>query len=135
MIVTAAPIEPLVGAKPVILGFTVKVAALVALPAELVTAIGPLDAPAGTTTVSWVFETPLKLVVAAPLNETTFVPAKFAPVRVTVFPTTPLVGEKELIAGAAVESTVKLATLVPAPAEVTTLILPLAAPAGTLVEI
>ena len=135
MIVTAAPIEPLVGAKPVILGFTVKVAALVALPAELVTAIGPLDAPAGTTTVSWVFETPLKLVLAAPLKRTAVVPVKLVPVRVTVVPTTPLVGEKELIAGAAVESTVKLATLVPVPAEVTTLILPLAAPAGTPVEI
>src|SRR5439155_17855259 len=104
-------------------------------PTELVTAIRPVVAPGGTITASWVSESPLKLVVRSPLKETTLVPAKFVPVRVTVVPTTPLVGEKELIAGAAAESTVKLATLVPAPAEVTTLILPLAAPAGTLVEI
>ena len=77
----------------------------------------------------------MKFTVVVPLKDTVLVPVKLAPVKVTVVPTTPLVGEKELIAGAAVESTVKLATLVPVPAEVTTLILPLAAPAGTPVEI
>jgi hypothetical protein len=53
----------------------------------------------------------------------------------TVAPTAPLVGEKELIVGAAVETTVKFVELVAVPEGVTTLIFPVVAPPGTLVEI
>ena len=62
-------------------------------------------------------------------------PVKFVPVMVTVVPTTPLGGERELSVGAAVAFTVKLAELAEVPAGAAILILPLVAPAGTLVEI
>ena len=54
---------------------------------------------------------------------------------VTVVPTLPLGGEGKLSVGAAVAFTVKLVELVAAPTGVAILILPLVAPAGTLVEI
>jgi hypothetical protein len=114
---------------------TVKFVELEAPPTLFVKVIRPVVAPSGTTTASWVSEIPLKFVVAVALKETDLVPVKCVPVRVTVVPTTPLVGEKEVIVGAAVEFTVKIAELVPAPDGVTTLIFPGVAPAGTLVLI
>ena len=56
--VTAAPIPPLVGVKSVIVGagMTVKLVLLVAVPPGVVTAIGPVVAPAGTVAVIWVPE-------------------------------------------------------------------------------
>jgi hypothetical protein len=53
VIVTLMPTAPLVGKKLVIVGvkLTVKLVALVAVPAEVVTAIGPVVAPAGTVAV------------------------------------------------------------------------------------
>ena len=135
VIVTAVPADPLVGEKPVIFGFTMKPVELEALPKVFVKVIGPLVAPTGATTESWVFEIPLKFDVAVRLKETTLVPVKFVPVRVKVVPTTPLAGEKAMMVGAAVETTVKLVELVPQPWGAVTLILPLVAPPGTLVEI
>jgi hypothetical protein len=71
----------------------------------------------------------------APLKAKPVVPVKWVPVMVTVAPTAPLVGENELMVGAAVELTVKLVELAPVPLGVVTLILPVVAPPGTLVEI
>ena len=113
VIATAVPADPLVGEKPVTSGFTMKLVELDALPKVFVKVIGPLVAPAGTTTASWVLEIPLKFGVAVPLRETALVPVKFVPVSVTVVPTTPLAGEKELTVGVAVETTVKLVELIP----------------------
>jgi hypothetical protein len=50
LIVTLVPTAPLAGVKLVIVGvkFTVKLVALVAVPAEVVTPIGPVVAPEGT---------------------------------------------------------------------------------------
>jgi hypothetical protein len=53
LIETVAPTGPLVGLKPLIVGggggmVTLKLLPLVALPAGVVTVIGPLVAPAGT---------------------------------------------------------------------------------------
>ena len=51
LIVTLVPVDPLVGVKLVIVGalaLTVKLAALVAVPAGVVTLTGPVVAPAGT---------------------------------------------------------------------------------------
>jgi hypothetical protein len=50
VIVTEAPIPPLVGLKPVIVGtgMTVKFVPLGAVPPPVVTAIGPVLAPDGT---------------------------------------------------------------------------------------
>ena len=55
VIVTLTPTAPLVGKKPVI-AVTVKLVALVAVPADVVTAIGPAVAPAGTGAVILVGE-------------------------------------------------------------------------------
>ena len=60
MIVTAVPIEPPAGAKPVILGFTMKLAELAALPIALATVIGPVAAATGTMAFSCVSESPSK---------------------------------------------------------------------------
>ena len=53
VIVTEAPIPPLVGLKPVIVGtgMTVKFVPLGAVPPPVVTAIGPVLAPEGTVAV------------------------------------------------------------------------------------
>ena len=69
------------------------------------------------------------------MKSTDVAPVKFVPVMVTVVPTTPPGGEREVSVGAAVAFTVKLAELAAAPTGVAILILPLVAPAGTLVEI
>ena len=77
----------------------------------------------------------MKFTVVVPLKDTVLVPVTFVPLKVTVVPTTPLPGENEMIVGAAVEFTVKMAELVAAPEAVTTQTFPLVAPAGTLVLI
>ena len=48
LIVTLVPTGPLVGVKLVIVGATVKLPALVAVPPGVVTLSGPVVAPAGT---------------------------------------------------------------------------------------
>ena len=58
------------------------------------------------------------------------VPMKLVPVMVTGVPTGPLVGVKPVTLGSKV--TIKLATLVSAPALLVTLIRPVEAPAGTI---
>src|SRR5204862_5715798 len=60
---------------------TMKLVELDALPKVFVKVIGPLVAPAGTTTASWVLEILLKFGVAVPLRETALVPVKFVPVQ------------------------------------------------------
>ena len=135
VIVTGVPFDPLVGEKELIFGSTVKLVELVALPTVLVTLIGPLVAPLGTLALSWVSEIPLKDAAGVPLKATAVVPVKWVPVMVTIFPTAPRTGEKELIVGAAVAVTVKAVELVAVPSGVFTLILPVVAPPGTLVEI
>src|SRR5204863_3730373 len=68
-----------------------------------------------------------------PLNFTAVAPVKPEPLIVTLVPTGPLVGEKELMLGATV--TVKLVELVAVPPGVVTLIDPVVAPLGTEVVI
>ena len=105
LIVTVEPTRPEVGEIDVILGaattaVTVKLDALDALPAEVVTAIGPLVAPEGTVAVICVSETTVK-VDALPLNVTDDAPVKPVPVTVTDVPGEPLAGEKPPTVGAA----------------------------------
>ena len=52
LICTLVPTGPLVGVKLVIVGATVKLLALLAVPPGVVTAIGPVVAPEGT--VAWI---------------------------------------------------------------------------------
>ena len=134
VIVTEAPTAPLVGEKLVIVGprITVNVAALVAVPAGVVTAMAPLVAPAGTLAVIWLAEL-TTYVALLPLKVTELAPVKFVPVIVTEAPTAPLVGEKLVIVGPRI--TVNVAALVAVPAGVVTAMAPLVAPAGTVAVI
>ena len=134
VIVTAVPKIPVVGEMEVTCGFTAKFAELVAVPFGVVAVILPVVAPSGTLVLICVSEITVK-VAAVPLNFTAVAPVKPVPVMVTEAFTNPLVGEKELIVGAAVDFTVKLAELLSLPEGVVTLILPVVAPAGTLAVI
>src|SRR6185436_15488017 len=136
VMVTGVPTEPFVGANEEIVGaggMTVKSPALVAVPPGVVTLILPVVAPAGTVVLICVLDTTLK-VAAVPLKLTLVVPVKSDPVMVTAAPTRPLVGENEEIVGAG-GMTVKSPALVAVPPGVVTLILPVVAPAGTVVLI
>ncbi len=105
------------------------------VPAVLVTAIGPLVAPLGTLTLSWVSEVAQNVVAAVPLMLTPVVPVKFVPVSVTVQPADPLAGEKLLIVGAPAEVAAKLLLLQAVPSAVFMLIQPVSAPPGTVAVI
>src|SRR5437764_398983 len=132
--VTLVPTGPLLGVKLEIVGglMTVKLAALLAVPSEVVTLIGPLVAPAGTVAVIAVAEPTVKLALV-PLNSTALAPVKLVPLMVTLVPTGPLLGVKLVIVGGLI--TVKLAALLAVPPGVVTLIGPLVAPAGTVAVI
>jgi hypothetical protein len=135
VITTDVPGSPCPGLKLVIVGagsVTVKSVALVALPAEFVTVIRPVVAPAGTVAVILVGELTVKVALTPPMR-TVETPVKFVPVMTTSEPTGPVAGANEVIVGWTV--TTKSEALVPVPIEVTTEILPVAAPAGTTVVI
>src|SRR6266508_2299309 len=114
-------------------GRTVKVVALVPVPAGVVTLILPVTAPTGTVTLIWVAEFTAKLAPTPP-NRTAVAPVKAVPVIVTAVPVLPLVGENEEILGAALV-TVKFVALVAVPPDVVTVIRPVVAPDGTFVSI
>jgi len=134
LIVTLVPTGPLAGVKLEMVGglMTVKLAALLAVPAEVVTLIGPVVEPVGTVAVIVVAEATVKLALA-PLNSTALAPVKLVPLIVTLVPTGPLAGVKLVTVGGLM--TVKLAALLAVPAEVVTLIGPLVAPSGTVAVI
>ena len=121
--------EETAGAVPV----TVNEAVLVPVPAGVVTATGPVVAPAGTVAVIWVSEVTVNVAVV-PLNFTAVAPVKPLPVMVTEVPDGPEVGVNEETAGA-VPVTVNEAVLVPVPAGVVTATGPVVAPAGTVAVI
>src|SRR5438552_3777334 len=77
-------------------GSGVKFVALVAVPAGVVTVIGPAAAPAGTTAVICVGESTVNLALV-PLNLTSVAPLKLLPLMITELPTTPLSGIEEMI--------------------------------------
>ena len=72
---------------------TVKLAAVVAVPAGVVTATGPLVAPAGTVAVICMSLFTMK-VAATPLKLTAVAPAKPVPLRITLLSGAPEVGRK-----------------------------------------
>src|SRR5882762_3725700 len=79
-------------------GPTVKLLALLAVPAEVVTLMGPLEAPVGTVAVIVVAEPTVKPALA-PLNSTAVAPVKLVPLMVTLVPTGPPVGVKLVTVG------------------------------------
>src|SRR5207253_4776508 len=126
------PAGPLMGANEVMLGttVTVKLVALVPVPAAFVTVIFPLVAPVGTVALICVSEFTVNVVAAVLLKLTPVAPVKPVPVSVTLVPVGPLGGANEVISGA--EFTRKLVALVPVPAAFVTVIFPLVAPVGTV---
>src|SRR6266566_7952875 len=83
---------------------TVKLLALVARPPGAITVIGPVVAPLGTVAVICVSEFTVKDAFV-PLKATTEAEVNAVPVRTTLVPTVPLVGEKLVIEGAVAPST------------------------------
>ena len=134
LMLNVVPAGPLAGENPYTLGCTVNFVDVVAEPAELVTVMGPVVAAFGAITVICVSEATAKPPVA-PLKATAVVPVKWAPVMLTCVPAVPLVGEKELMVGAAAPLTVKLVLLTAVKPLLVTQSLPLVAPLGTLVDI
>src|SRR5438046_2188491 len=100
LIVMRVPTGPVLGVELVSGGglITVKLLALLAVPSEVVTLIGPLVAPAGTVAVIAVAEPTVKLALV-PLNSTALAPVKLVPLIVTLAPTGPLPGVKLVIVG------------------------------------
>ena len=125
--VTLVPTAPEAGVKLASLGppVTVKLAALVAVPATLLTVTGPLAAPQGTMAVIFVALHTVKD-AGVPAKQTALAPAKPLPVRVTLVPTAPEAGVKPASVGAAM--TLKLTALVAVPPGVVTVTGPLVAP-------
>src|SRR5262245_51080873 len=131
VIVTDAPIDPMVGDNDVIViaGTTVNVTPLLAIP-DTVTVTLPVVAPSGTGATMLVADHDVGVAVV-PLNRTVLVPCvapKFVPVIVTEAPTAPLVGFSDVIV--AVGTTVNAEPLLATPPTVT-VTLPVVAPAGT----
>ena len=106
-----------------------------AVPPGVVTAMGPLVAPAGTVAVIEVSDTKVKAVAAVPSNLTlppvTTAPVKPVPVRVTEEPIAPLAGAKPVSVGTGEVVTVKEDGLAAVPDGVVTVIGPAVALALT----
>jgi hypothetical protein len=107
---------------------TVKLLALVAVPAAVVNVTRPVVAPVGTIAWTDVDETFATFVELTPLNFTAVVPLRFTPVMVTAVPGAPFAGEKLAMAGAPT----KFVALVAVPPAVVTLNGPVATFAGAV---
>jgi hypothetical protein len=135
LIVTVALNAPLVGVKAVIVGVgnTVKFVVPVIVTPLTKIEIGPVIAPAGIVAVMLVDVDAITLAIT-PLKETVLfegVVLKLVPEMVTVAPSAPLEGLKLVIVGAG--NTVKFVVLVTVTPLLVNVILPVVAPAGTVV--
>ena len=101
LMVTLVPTGPLAGVKLVIEGgVIVNAVLLVAVPAGVVTRMGPVVAPAGT--VAWIAVAEFTVNVAStPLNCTAVAPLKLVPLMVTLVPIKPVAGVKLVMDGGA----------------------------------
>src|SRR5713226_10663899 len=100
-------------------------AALVPVPAALVTLMFDVLAPFGTVTRIWVSESKIKLADFGP-NATRVAPVNPVPVIVTTVLAGPLAGANDVITGATM--TTKSAVLMAVPAAFVTVIFPVVAP-------
>jgi hypothetical protein len=114
---------------------TVKFDGLVPVPEDVVTAIGPVTAFAGTVAVIWVAESTVNVVAATPPNVTDVAPVKPEPAIVTTVPALPLVGVNVETQGPDPLVTMKSVVLVAVPSESVTAIFPVVAPDGTVAVI
>jgi hypothetical protein len=81
------PATTLAGAKPVIFGNTLKITAVAPVPAGLVTWMGPVSAPAGTTALSDVAVTAVGVTLTPPVNATDVASTRLVPLIVTTLAT------------------------------------------------
>jgi hypothetical protein len=127
---TSVPIGPVSGENELRVGggITLKLEALVTLPAGFATVSGPDVAPTGTIARSAVSLSTVKA-ATAPLKPRLVAKAKLVPRTSTSPPTGPLAGAKPAIVGGPI--TKKLDADEEVPASFVTLIGPEAAPAGT----
>jgi hypothetical protein len=100
VIVIFVPIDPEAGANEESVAGTTKFDAEAAAPPPVFTLILPVVAPAGTIALTDNGEITVTDVAGAPLNVTDDAPARLEPVIVTLVPTAPDAGVKEVIAGA-----------------------------------
>ena len=123
---------PAPGVKLVMMGATVKLAALVTVPPGAVTWRVPVVASVGTATVM-VVAVEVNGTRGLPLNFTSVAPLRLVPVIVTTVPGAPTAGVKlVMVGGPVVEVTVKLPVDPPVPQPPVTLRVPVVAPAGTV---
>ncbi len=80
---------------------TVKVEALIDVPAAVLTAMGPLAAPEGTKAQISVALSTMKPAAARPLKATAVAPMRLLPVIMMMLPAQPLAGRKPVTCGAA----------------------------------
>ncbi len=129
VIVTDAPMAPVDGDRFVILGTIVKVDPLLSTPLAWTVTL-PVVAPVGTGAFTNVAVQLVIVVAGVPLNDTEpCVVVKPVPVIETDVPTTPEVGDKLVMLGAA--TTVNDLPLLPTPLRATTTF-PVVAPLGTV---
>src|SRR5438128_706715 len=129
--VMVLPGDPLVGANDIVTIVKVKDDVLVAVPAGVVTVIGPVVAVLGTGALIELRDTIVKGDASTPLNFTEVVPIKPLPLIFTFVPAVPEAGVKDVING----RTVKLVGLVAVPDGVVTVIEPVNAVADTVAVI
>ena len=98
LLVNELPLPLLLVGVDLGVALTVKERGLAAVPAEQVTVIGPLLAPAGTIAVTVVALSTLKY-ADRPLKRTALTPTRYLPFTVTLVPTGPEVGLKLVSAG------------------------------------
>jgi hypothetical protein len=99
VIVTAVPTNPKAGAKPEMVGATMKLVAENAEPATVTTLIRPVFAPAGTRAVNWELLRIVMLLEATEPKKTAEAPRKLVPLMTTLVFTRPDAGEKLETAG------------------------------------
>jgi hypothetical protein len=94
VMITDAPVAPLMGLIPIIVGEarTLK-PDLDTLTPLVVISMGPSEAPVGTVAIIVVGEERVTLVDVTPLNFTITGAVKLVPVMIIVAPTAPLIGE------------------------------------------
>src|SRR5262245_36598779 len=127
--VTASPAMPLGGSKPMILGSTLNTPVLCPLPARFVRLRRPLVAPAATVARNDVFDTTVSALAGVPLKVASVTPVRLTPLTVTIVPTGPDAGVRDVIPGARItRSDVALVTV---PSAVVTVMGPVTAVGGT----
>ena len=99
--VMIVPAFPLVGEKLLMVGAGTKVkfVALLTVPPAVVTLISPVEAPAGTSSLTILLDQLVIVVTATPLNLAAVTPLRLVPVAVTSVPTPPEAGVKEVMVG------------------------------------